>query len=125
MKPIRNSAKAIIIHEDRILLIQNTDENGYWYTLPGGGQGFGETLTDAVLRECKEELGTEVAVGDLMFVREYIGANHEFAAVDFDQHQVDFMFECFIATWFSSGMNRVATDVNDYIIKVIPLLKLP
>jgi len=107
MKPIRNSAKAIIRQEDRILLIQNADENGYWYTLPGGGQGFGETLTNAVLRECKEELGTEVAVGDLKFVREYIGGNHEFSAFDFDQHQVEFMFECSLSANYEPTIGEV------------------
>jgi len=98
MKPIRNSAKAVIIKENKILLIQNTDENGYWYTLPGGGQCHGETLTDALLRECGEELGANVTVGNLIFVREYIGKNHEFSTFDYDQHQVELMFECFLET---------------------------
>lgn len=33
-------------------------------------------------------------VGPLCYVREYIGANHEFSREDAGLHAVDFMFEC-------------------------------
>jgi hypothetical protein len=35
-----------------------------------------------------------VEVGPLRFIREYIGANHEFSREDAESHQVDFVFEC-------------------------------
>ena len=41
-----------------------------------------------------EELGCEVRMGSLRFVRDYIAKNHEFAATDPDTHQVELMFEC-------------------------------
>ncbi|HTS18543.1 MAG TPA: NUDIX domain-containing protein [Verrucomicrobiae bacterium] len=94
MLNIRNSAKAIIICEDRLLLIRNKDADGDWFSLPGGGQHHGETLHDALRRECLEEIGVHVDVGELRLVREYIGKHHEFAAHDGDVHQVEFMFEC-------------------------------
>jgi 8-oxo-dGTP pyrophosphatase MutT (NUDIX family) len=52
-------------------------------------------LTDALQRECREELGSSVVIHDLLFVREYIANNHEFFA-DWahDVHQVDFIFSC-------------------------------
>ncbi len=34
MRPIRNSAKAVIVQDGRILLIQLKDEEGAWYALP-------------------------------------------------------------------------------------------
>jgi len=37
MNHIRNSAKAIIIRDGCLLLIRNRDEEGDWFTLPGGG----------------------------------------------------------------------------------------
>lgn len=94
VKAIRNSAKAIIIDGGCLLAIKQYDAEGDWYTLPGGGQHPGETLTDALRRECLEELGVGVEVGLLRHIREYIGANHEFATEDADAHQVEFMFEC-------------------------------
>jgi len=35
-----------------------------------------------------------VAVGELLFVRDYIGAHHEFAGHDEGAHQVELMFRC-------------------------------
>ncbi|TDF95167.1 NUDIX domain-containing protein [Paenibacillus piri] len=94
MKPIRNSARAFIVKDDRILLTKNRDDQGYFYLFPGGGQEKGEELRAAVIRECAEELGCLVEVGDIVFIREYIGKNHEFADWDYDLHQVEFYFEC-------------------------------
>ncbi|GAB6928136.1 NUDIX domain-containing protein [Paenibacillus sp. JCM 10914] len=97
MKPIRNSAKAVIIQDQQILLTKNVDHLGEFYLFPGGGQEKGETLTQAVARECQEEIGRAVEVGDLLHLREYIGANHEFAQADGDVHQVEFYFACHLA----------------------------
>jgi 8-oxo-dGTP pyrophosphatase MutT (NUDIX family) len=94
VKAVRNSAKAIIVAGGHLLAIKQYDAEGDWYTLPGGGQHPGETLVEALRRECREELGVGVEVGPLRHIREYIGANHEFADEDADTHQVELMFEC-------------------------------
>lgn len=92
MRP-RISVKALIIEAGRILLPLHRDDAGLYYILPGGGQEEGETLAAALVRECREELGVDVNVGDLLGARDYIGRNHEFAATD-DAHQVELMFRC-------------------------------
>jgi 8-oxo-dGTP diphosphatase len=89
---IRVSAKAIVIHDDRILLARYQLNDTAWYTLPGGGQQFGEPLSETLIRECREETGCQIKPGKLVFVREYIGANHEFAESDGDAHQIELMF---------------------------------
>ncbi len=94
MRPIRNSAKAVIIRNNKILLTKNKDDFGYFYLFPGGGQEPGEELKDSVVRECWEETGQEIVVDDLIYVREYIGKNHEFAQWDSEVHQVEFYFRC-------------------------------
>lgn len=94
VKPIKNAAKAIIIREGAILALRKEDKDGVYYSLPGGGQEKGETLDAALVRECVEEIGTEVEVRRLVFVRDYIGANHEFAKEDSEVHKVEFFFEC-------------------------------
>jgi len=91
---IRNSVKAIIIEEDYILLTKNEDEEGIFYLFPGGGQEFGESFHDALQRECLEEIGLTVEIGELEFIREYIGKNHEYANSDSSLHQVEFYFKC-------------------------------
>ena len=98
MKPIRNSAKAIIIQNEKILLTKNQDDLGYFYLFPGGGQDHGEDLKDAVMRECLEKIGEKVEVSELLYVREYIGKNHEFSQWDSDVHQIEFYFNCSLAS---------------------------
>ena len=93
-KPIRNSAKAIIIRNNKILLTRNRDLIGDYFLLPGGGQNHKETLDKAIIRECREETGAIVKVGKLLFIREYIAQNHDFGEFDSEIHQVEFIFEC-------------------------------
>ena len=102
---IRNSAKAIVIREGKLLVIKNRDAEGDWYILPGGGQHHNETLHQALQRECYEEIGVGVTVGPLRFIREYIGKNHEFIE-DSRVHQVEFMFLCQIEPDYSPVMGR-------------------
>ncbi len=95
MYPVRTSTKAIIIENKALLVIVGKGEIGEeYYYLPGGGQDKFETLEDCLKRECLEEIDAKVIVGDILFVRDYIARNHEFAAFDPNFHQVDFYFEC-------------------------------
>jgi 8-oxo-dGTP pyrophosphatase MutT (NUDIX family) len=47
----------------RVLLVQRSD-NGRW-ALPGGGHDLGESISDTVAREVREETGIQVEVIDL------------------------------------------------------------
>lgn len=96
MKPIRNSAKAVIISSGRLLVIKCRDEKGDFYLLPGGGQEPGEILPETLRRECAEEISVEVEVGRFLLMREYIGRNHEWAEEESDVHQLELMFACWI-----------------------------
>lgn len=92
---LRNSAKAVIIQGDKILLLQKQHPGNPAFTVfPGGGQEAGETLPEALARECLEEIGAKVRVGDLLFVREYRSWMHEFHNPDRMWHQVEFFFLC-------------------------------
>ncbi|MCP0914642.1 NUDIX domain-containing protein [Legionella sp. 27cVA30] len=48
-------ARALIIDNDKVLLVRHTYAAG-WYTV-GGGIQAGETPTQAIIRELKEEVG--------------------------------------------------------------------
>jgi len=91
---LRNAARAIILHDDKVLLTRNNGSKGDWYLFPGGGQLPAEELESTVRRECLEETGIVVRVGALRFVREYIGAHHDFPEKDAHIHQIEFYFEC-------------------------------
>ncbi len=88
----RVGVKAIIIQDGQLLTVKKHDDRGPLYNFPGGGHETGETLVQAVRREVREETGQEVHVGRLLFVREYIGKNHEHAETDADVHVVDHLF---------------------------------
>lgn len=91
---IRNSAKAVIIKDSMLLLTKNRDKEGDYYIFPGGGQDHGEALVDTVKRECLEEVGAAVEVGQLLHIREYIGKNHEYKLFDSGVHQIEYYFIC-------------------------------
>ncbi|PHM38989.1 NUDIX hydrolase [Xenorhabdus mauleonii] len=107
--PIRISAKAIIIHNDQILLVRYQSDSDEWYTLPGGGQLFGETLAQTLIRECIEETAYKIEPERLVFVREYIGSNHEFAEFDKDVHQIELMF---LASLADKNADMHNLDIN-------------
>lgn len=59
---IRNAAKAIILHDNKILLDKcHAPDIGDYFALPGGGQNQYETVKEAVVRECLEETGYTIA----------------------------------------------------------------
>ena len=90
---MRTQSRAIIINNNKILLVKKKDIPEF-FLLPGGGQRFGETLEQTLKRECLEETGFEVNINGLKFIREYIGVNHEFKDKHSDRHSIDFIFYC-------------------------------
>jgi ADP-ribose pyrophosphatase YjhB (NUDIX family) len=92
----RLSAKAIIIEDDALLTVHCADDEGAFHTLPGGGQEYGESVHAALIRECQEEVACTVEPGPLLFVRDYLGWQHEFADIEGHVHQVELMFRCTI-----------------------------
>jgi 8-oxo-dGTP diphosphatase len=64
---------AVIVHESRVLLVRRGSEpmKGHW-TLPGGVLEVGETLTEGVAREVREETGLAVEPVELVEVLDRI-----------------------------------------------------
>lgn len=85
-RKIRNSAKALIIKDGKVLTIKINDGNEEWYIMPGGGQESEELLTDAVCREVAEEMGIRVEAKELVFVIEGLHGERF--------HRVDLVFLC-------------------------------
>ena len=91
--PIRNAARALILQEDNILLLRKDGyEKGERFALPGGGQDLGETLEQALKRECMEEIGTRVEIRDILFVADCLKPRD--TTPRSTRHLVEFLFAC-------------------------------
>ena len=125
MSSPRNSAKAVIVEDGRLLVLTKRNAQGQlFHLLPGGGQERGETLPEAVKRECLEELGVLVEVGELLCVRDYIARHHEFAAENPDFHAVDFMFACQVPDKSMLGTGVLLDDGQEN-VEWIAIERLP
>jgi 8-oxo-dGTP pyrophosphatase MutT (NUDIX family) len=92
----RPSAKAVVVHDGKVLLTRNRtpgDHRPDWHIFPGGGQHPGETLDQTLVREVREETGIEIEPGRLLWVRELIAALRPEFPFDPADHAIEFMFE--------------------------------
>lgn len=70
---IRQAARAIVFDDQQNIALLHVEKGGY-YKLPGGGVEDGEDLITALKRECLEEIGCHVDVGqELGMIIEYRG----------------------------------------------------
>jgi ADP-ribose pyrophosphatase YjhB (NUDIX family) len=91
--PIRNAARALILQDNNILLLRKDGyEQGERFALPGGGQDLGETLEQALNRECLEEIGTRVEIRDLVYVADCLKPRD--TQPRSTRHLVEFLFAC-------------------------------
>ncbi|HEY6919115.1 MAG TPA: NUDIX hydrolase [Tabrizicola sp.] len=84
----RIAARALILHQDRLLLV-----NAYpgahldLWCAPGGGCEAGQSLPQNLAREVMEETGLTIAVGPPVLVNEFHDPDTGF-------HQIDLFFRC-------------------------------
>ena len=86
--PIRLATRAVLVHENRLLLVNAFpgDASDLWCA-PGGGAEPGASLPDNLRREVHEETGLEIKVGPPCLI-------NEFHDPDSGYHQVDLFFRC-------------------------------
>ncbi|MFN4202876.1 MAG: NUDIX domain-containing protein [Tabrizicola sp.] len=87
LKP-RIAARALILHQDRVLLVNAYPgaRLGLWCA-PGGGCEAGQSLPQNLAREVREETGLTIAVGPPALVNEFHDPDTGF-------HQIDLFFRC-------------------------------
>ena len=76
--PARVRVRAVIWVNDRIVVHRGRRRGRPHVTLPGGRVNERESVTDALRREVREELGVAIELGDLLFAGEvHSGARHQ------------------------------------------------
>lgn len=96
---IRNAAKAIILHENKILLNKcHAPDIGDYFALPGGGQNQYETMEEATIRECLEETGYTVIPEVFIALYEEIYTREKVRQMYPDySHKILHIFRCSLA----------------------------
>lgn len=86
----RLAARALILSEDRLLLVNAYPEgrSDLWCA-PGGGAEVGQSLHQNLIREIWEETGLTISVGAPCLINEFHDPRRGF-------HQVDLYFRCTI-----------------------------
>jgi ADP-ribose pyrophosphatase YjhB (NUDIX family) len=64
-------AYAIWIEEGKVLLVEETYQGRHLVKFPGGGVKLGEGILDALKREWKEEIGTELKAWKHFYTTEF------------------------------------------------------
>jgi len=83
-REFRISAGAIVIQEDKILLVRYINSLGKSYLVgPGGGVFINEQTKQAVVREVQEETGLEVSPDKILFVEDMLSKRHRITKIWF------------------------------------------
>ena len=72
---MKNRVRAVIVKEEKLLVIHRVKEGLEYWVFPGGGVEDSETLSEALRRECMEELGVIVEIGDVFMAKEFTANN--------------------------------------------------
>lgn len=78
--------RAIIIQDDSLLTIKRVKPQEIYWVFPGGKVEAGESDQEALVRECKEELGLDVQVEELLFEKIFDPAGRE--------QQMEYFYRC-------------------------------
>lgn len=85
----RLATRAIIMHLDRLLLVNAWKGRDHLWCAPGGGAEDHSSLPDNLKREVMEECGLPISVGRVCLINEFHDPGGRF-------HQVDVYFRCAI-----------------------------
>ena len=120
---IRNAVRAVITRDNAVLMQRKIDDYGTeHYALPGGAQEHGERLTDALQRECEEEIGTRIEIVDLLFVGDYFKVRQ--TTPPSTRQLLEFLFACQVAPDYEPR-NGPRPDKHQVDVLWVPVAELP
>ncbi len=77
-KILRVGVYGILIRDNKILMAKEQSGSRSIYNFPGGGIEYDEGLSDALIRECKEEIGAQIHIKDRLYISSNLYTNPDF-----------------------------------------------
>jgi ADP-ribose pyrophosphatase YjhB (NUDIX family) len=90
-KPPRLAVRAVLVHDNRLLLVNAWSGRDDLWCAPGGGVDAHASLPDNLHRELMEETGLKIRIHEVCLTNEFNDLDHDF-------HQVDVYFRCTLAS---------------------------
>ena len=122
---VRSTVKAVILHDNKVLLNRCYDKNnGEYYSLPGGGQEQYESMSEATHRECLEETGYSVETVRFLALMEEICLDQFFLDHYAEYaHKMLHIFVCKLAS--ETKVTPTETDDAQVAIEWVDLSSIP
>ena len=122
LERIRITPRAVIVNENEILLQHKVYEDGSErYVLPGGAIEPGETIEQALIRECQEEIGTIIMVEKLLHVADFFRERK--TSPPTMRQQVELLFQCRVPENYLA-QNGPAPDKHQVAVEWVALSHL-
>ena len=122
LERIRITPRAVIVNENEILLQHKVYEDGSErYVLPGGAIEPGETIEQALIRECQEEIGTIIMVEKLLHVADFFRERK--TSPPTRRQQVELLFQCRVPANYLA-QNGPAPDKHQVAVEWVALSQL-
>ena len=119
---IRITVRAVIIQNGKVLLIKKDSlGEGIRYTLPGGALESGETLHQAVIRECEEEINTAVEAYDVLHIADFFIP--KLKPEPYTRHQLEVLIQCQTPAEYTPSSGP-APDKHQVGVEWLPINKL-
>ena len=120
-RPILINVRGVIVKGDKILLVKMNDENGIYFTYPGGTVRQGESIYDRLERSITMQTCSNIRIHRLLMAWEYIPERegHRYG----DRQRITLLFLCEPAPGPEPQMPKIS-DPNQIDVVWLPLRAL-
>ena len=115
-RTIRLGVYAVIVQNEKILMVHTKSGNKNILNFPGGGVELSEGLAEAVIRECEEEIGTLVTVKKLYYASRNLYVHDDFPNT--------YMYNLYFVVEPCKNIGTGELDAEWYPLNALPVEKM-